>query len=86
MLKTFIEEKSIEARGVVAFFKCNQVDTDDIELYNPDNEDEVIGKFHTLRQQLDQDMDTCYAMSDFVAPKGTHKDYIGMFAVSAGFN
>ena len=24
-------------------------------------------------------------MSDFVAPKGTHKDYIGMFAVSTGF-
>jgi 5-methyltetrahydrofolate--homocysteine methyltransferase len=85
MLKSFMQEQSIEARGVVAFFKCNQVDTDDIELYSPDNEEQVVGKLHTLRQQQDQDLDTYLAMSDFVAPKGSHKDYIGMFAVSTGF-
>jgi cobalamin-dependent methionine synthase I len=36
---------------------------------------------------LDKDQDAFVAMADFVAPKeSTITDYIGMFAVSAGFN
>ena len=41
---------------------------------------------HTLRQQLDRDQDNFVAMSDFIAPKESARtDYVGMFAVSAGF-
>lgn len=42
--------------------------------------------FHTLRQQVDKDQDAFLAMADFIAPKSSGKtDYIGSFAVSAGF-
>merc|ERR1719310_1176659 len=45
-----------------------------------------LGTFHTLRQQEEREENTYYAMSDFIAPKSSGvKDYIGAFAVSAGF-
>lgn len=62
------------------------MDVDDIELYTDDSKETVLCKLHTLRQQLDRDQDHFVAMSDFIAPKESHlTDYIGMFAVSAGF-
>jgi 5-methyltetrahydrofolate--homocysteine methyltransferase len=86
MLKRIIDEKLIEARGVIAFYECNQVDHEDIEVYAGEGQEEVQGKFHTLRQQLDQDNDIYFSMADFITPKSVGKrDYIGMFAVSAGF-
>merc|ERR1712087_995851 len=58
---------------------------DDIEVYSTDGS-EVLGTFHTLRQQEEREDTTYHAMSDFVAPKSSgRKDYIGAFAVSAGF-
>jgi 5-methyltetrahydrofolate--homocysteine methyltransferase len=39
----------LEARAVVAFFPANTVDHDDIEVYNPENENQVLGRLHTLR-------------------------------------
>ena len=59
---------------------------DDIEVYKPDGSGVKLGTFHTLRQQEEREEATYYAMSDFVAPKTSGKtDYIGAFAVSAGF-
>jgi 5-methyltetrahydrofolate--homocysteine methyltransferase len=87
MLKQLINENLIEARGIIGFYPCNSNDKDDIEIYDPETSSNHIATLHTLRQQLEKDADNFLAMSDFIAPKTSEKtDYIGMFAVSAGFN
>lgn len=50
MLQKIIEGKWLEARAIVSFHAANTVDHDDIELYSPENEAQVVGKLHTLRQ------------------------------------
>jgi 5-methyltetrahydrofolate--homocysteine methyltransferase len=71
MLKKIIKNKWLEARGVIGFYPANTVDHDDIELYSPEGEKKVVGRLHTLRQQVDRDQDGFVAMSDFIAPKET---------------
>jgi len=33
MLRDLIDNKKIEARGVIGFYPCNAVDHDDIQIY-----------------------------------------------------
>eukprot|EP00357_Protocruzia_adherens_P031634 CAMPEP_0114982826 /NCGR_PEP_ID=MMETSP0216-20121206/6349_1 /TAXON_ID=223996 /ORGANISM="Protocruzia adherens, Strain Boccale" /LENGTH=1261 /DNA_ID=CAMNT_0002344719 /DNA_START=45 /DNA_END=3830 /DNA_ORIENTATION=+ len=83
MLSDIIENKKLTATAIIGLFEAN-ADGDDIEIYN--DKGEVIGTLYTLRQQADKDNSTFMAMSDFIAPKSAgYKDYVGMFAVSAGF-
>ena len=49
MLKKIIQNKSLKAHGVVAFYPANSVD-DDIEVY--DSNAEVVAVLHGLRQQV----------------------------------
>ncbi len=86
MLRKIIDNKWLEARGIIGFYPANTVDYDDIEVYHPQGDGQVLCKLHTLRQQIERDQDSFVAMADFIAPKesGIH-DFIGMFAVSAGF-
>lgn len=87
MLKDIIDNNLIEARGIIGFYPCNANEEDDIEVYDFDDPTKMAAKFCTIRQQLDKDQDAFVAMSDFIAPKKSGlKDYIGFFAVSAGFN
>eukprot|EP00485_Elphidium_margaritaceum_P001558 CAMPEP_0202687622 /NCGR_PEP_ID=MMETSP1385-20130828/3278_1 /ASSEMBLY_ACC=CAM_ASM_000861 /TAXON_ID=933848 /ORGANISM="Elphidium margaritaceum" /LENGTH=1417 /DNA_ID=CAMNT_0049342449 /DNA_START=17 /DNA_END=4270 /DNA_ORIENTATION=+ len=90
MLNEWMKDKTVEARGVVGFFKCNSNEEDDIEIY--DDDDSHIATLHGLRQQQQQqtpsvELQKFMCLSDFVAPKNAHKvrDYIGLFVVSAGF-
>jgi len=89
MLQEIIETNSIQLKGIIGFYPCNQVNEDDIQLFDPANEEAKtpIAKLHGLRQQLDMtSADHFLNMSDFVAPESTGRtDYVGMFAVSAGF-
>ena len=86
MLKEIIDKDLIEARGIVGFYPCNANEEDDIEVYDEIDCKTMKAKFATLRQQLDKDQDNFVAMSDFICPKKENKtDYIGFFAVSAGF-
>mmetsp|Transcript_42145 Transcript_42145/g.30885 ORF Transcript_42145/g.30885 Transcript_42145/m.30885 type:complete len:92 (+) Transcript_42145:489-764(+) len=88
MLNDIIEGGLIEARGIVGFYACNSNEQDDIEVYAGDGSDKsnILQKFFTLRQQEDRGQDQFLALSDFIAPKSSNRtDYIGMFAVSAGF-
>lgn len=86
MLKEIIDKNLIEARGIVGFYPCNSNEEDDIEVYDENDCKTLRAKFATLRQQLDKDQDAFVAMSDFICPKTSGKtDYIGFFAVSAGF-
>merc|ERR1719247_1675254 len=85
LLDEVIAKKQLQAHGVVGIWPANSVG-DDIEVYSPDGSGTKLGKFHTLRQQEEREDATYYAMSDFIAPKDSGKtDYIGAFAVSAGF-
>uniref|UniRef100_A0A7S3R8G4 Methionine synthase n=1 Tax=Dunaliella tertiolecta TaxID=3047 RepID=A0A7S3R8G4_DUNTE len=91
MLKDFMERKLVRLNAVVGFFPAASVG-DDIELYDPESEEDAMrggpvkAKFFGLRQQTEKDSsEPYYCVSDFIAPKGSGvKDYMGMFACSAG--
>ena len=84
LLKKMIDEKLIEARATFAFWPANQVNHDDIELY--DDAGEPIAMLHHLRQQIETaNGKPNLCLSDFVAPKDSGvTDYIGGFIVTAG--
>merc|ERR1719201_2456446 len=85
LIEEVVEKKMLTAKGVVGIWPANSVG-DDIEVYSPDGS-EVLGTFHTLRQQEEREDTTYHAMSDFIAPKSSgKKDYVGAFAVSSGFD
>jgi len=86
MLKSIIANKSLKAKGIIAFYPANSVN-EDIELYSDDTRTNKIATFFGLRQQAENDtLDTYYSLGDFIAPKETGiQDYLGLFAVSAGF-
>ena len=83
MLKKIFDEKWLTAKAVFGLFPANTVNDDDIEVI-ADSEKYI---FRTLRQQLKKrEGAPNFALSDFVAPKGTNiQDYIGCFCVTAGF-
>ena len=85
MLQTIIDEQWFEAKGVLGIFPANQIDEDDIELYN--KEGVALDKLLTLRQQSLKNVKAPnIALADFIAPKTAKKqDYIGLFSVTAGF-
>ena len=85
MLSKIIDKKWFVARGVLGIFRANQVNDDDIELY--DESGNVVEKLITLRQQtLKNNTTPNIALADFVAPKSSKiMDYVGLFCVSTGF-
>ena len=84
MLKRMIDEKLISAKAVLGFWPANQVDHDDIALY--DEQDQPIAKLHHLRQQgIKPDNKPSQSLADYVAPSGSGKrDYVGGFICTAG--
>jgi len=87
MIKSFIHNKTIEARGLVGLYPANSVG-DDIVVYKDETRSEVVATFYSLRQQSEKENpeEKFMALSDFVAPKSSGiADYVGMFVVSAGF-
>lgn len=85
MLTKIIEENWLKAHGVIGFFPANSVG-DDIEIYTDENRDQVLMKFHMLRQQTKKPTSKPnLCLSDFVAPKTSGiPDYLGGFAVTSG--
>lgn len=86
MLQLIISEKWLEARACFGLFPANSIG-DDIEIYNPQNQAEILGVQRTLRQQTKKaEGQPNLALADFIAPKSSGiTDYIGAFVVSAGF-
>ncbi|WP_457808066.1 methionine synthase [Kushneria sp. EE4] len=86
MLDKLIEERHIQARGVIGFWPANTVDHDVIEVYADESRSEVVQNLHHIRQQTTKNRDgLCYSLADFVAPKESGRaDWIGGFAVTAG--
>ena len=92
LLDKIVQEKLLEAKAVIGFFKANSINDDDVEVYNHSYESLDDGKttlttLNFLRQQNKKASNLPnIALSDFIAPKETGKDdYIGAFVVSCGF-
>ncbi|KQR95597.1 hypothetical protein ASG01_07080 [Chryseobacterium sp. Leaf180] len=85
ILKKIVEEKRLVAKAVFGIFKANSNETDDILIYDENDQEKV--KFLTLRQQVQKSKGKDYiALSDFIAPKSSGKtDYMGAFCVCTGF-
>ena len=85
LLEQIIFSEHLKANGVVGLYPAN-AEGDDIEVYSENSKNGVINVFHTLRQQMKKTKgEPNLALSDFIVPKESEaKDYIGMFAVTAG--
>jgi len=87
MLKTLIAEKWLTAKASLAFFPANSIG-DDVELYQDDSRQTVLETLRFLRQQTPKPPGKpALCLADYIAPKDSGvKDYIGLFAVTAGLN
>ena len=86
MLKKIVDEKWLEARAVWGVFPANQGTEDDIIIYANEERTTEKMRLQCLRQQLKKAPgQPNRSLSDFIAPVGK-PDFIGSFAVSAGFN
>jgi 5-methyltetrahydrofolate--homocysteine methyltransferase len=86
LLKKIVAEKLLVAKGALGFYPCHG-EGEDIVIYSDDDRTSEISRFFGIRQQAENvDPSKPYkALGDFVAPKESGvKDYIGLFAVSAG--
>ncbi len=85
LLQRIVSEKLLSARGVYGFWPANSLG-DDVEVYRDEERDEVVARFHFLRQQMQKPAgQSNYCLADLVAPKSSGKrDYLGGFAVTAG--
>jgi 5-methyltetrahydrofolate--homocysteine methyltransferase len=90
LLKKLIDGRWLTANGVIALLPANSVNDDDIEVYTDDTRSTVDFTYYNLRQQgvkpvVDGVQRPNQCLADFIAPKESGiKDYIGMFAVTAG--
>ena len=81
LLERVIAEKRFTARGIYGFFPAN-ADGDDIVVWNDEHRTSERTRFHTLRQQIKKESGKPNeALSDYVAPQGCGKDFIGGFVV-----
>ena len=88
MLAEIIQTGALTARAVVGVFAANSDGHDDITIYADDTRSKPLMNVHSLRQQQRKaGGQPNYALADFVAPADAGvRDYLGAFAVSAGFN
>ena len=90
LLKEIVKDGLLTTRAVYGLFPANSVG-DDVELYTDDSRTTVRTTFHFLRQQMSKPADQFnHCLADYIAPKGadaltTLSDYLGAFAVTAGF-
>lgn len=85
ILKRILDEKLLTAKAIFGIFKANSNDSDDILVFDENDNEKV--KFITLRQQAQRSKGKDYlALSDFIAPQSSGKtDYVGAFCVTTGF-
>jgi 5-methyltetrahydrofolate--homocysteine methyltransferase len=94
MLRRIVEGRWLTANGVVGFWPANSVDDDTIEVYADESRRDVLMRWSPLRMQTERPVvpgpdgrdvrRPNRSLADFVAPRGVRRDWIGMFAVTAG--
>jgi len=86
MLHRIIDEKLLVARAVLGFWPAQREGSDDVVLFKDESRHERLATLHFLRQQQQHaDRKPNRSLADFIAPAGGPPDWIGAFAVSAGF-
>ena len=87
LLDNIIDQDLIRAKGTYGIFPANSLPDDDVELYSSEKREGIISIFHMLRQQSKKSKDQHnLSLADYIAPKDSGlNDYLGAFAVSAGF-
>lgn len=85
-LDRIIREEILEARAVFGIFPAN-ARGDDIEVYTDESRKRVLTVFNMLRSQSEKTINRDHrSLADYIAPlESGIPDYIGAFAVSAGF-
>jgi 5-methyltetrahydrofolate--homocysteine methyltransferase len=84
LLDKIIAEDLIVANAVIGLYPANSVG-DDVEVYDNENQKNVLGTYHFLRQQSIHDGKPNLCLADYIAPKESGRtDYIGSFAVTTG--
>ncbi|MFM2066520.1 MAG: hypothetical protein RLZZ584_1429 [Pseudomonadota bacterium] len=91
LLQRAIEGRWLQANGVIQLLPANTVDDDVIEVYADEAREQVLLRWQPLRLQSERPVVDGMkrpnrSLADFIAPKGTKADYIGLFAVTAGLN
>jgi 5-methyltetrahydrofolate--homocysteine methyltransferase len=89
MLQRAIEGRWLTANGVMGLWPANTVNDDDIEIYADESRAQVLMTWRGLRMQSERPVvdgvpRPSRCLADFIAPKGTKPDYVGLFAVTAG--
>jgi 5-methyltetrahydrofolate--homocysteine methyltransferase len=94
LLRRIIEGRWLTASGVMGLWPANTVDDDTIEVYTDESRAEVLLRWSPLRMQTERPVvpdangvevrRPNRSLADFVAPRGTRPDWIGLFAVTAG--
>ena len=85
MLKRIIKENRLKSKAVFGIFPARTNENDEIEVYDPINKD-LLNKFICLRQQTVKSTNTPnLSICDFISSDENIDDYVGCFAVSAGF-
>ncbi|MBK7614759.1 MAG: methionine synthase [Burkholderiales bacterium] len=89
MLKKIIDGRWLQANGALALYPANTVDDDVIEVYADETRTEVLLRWAPLRMQSERPVVDGVkrpnrSLADFIAPKASKPDYIGLFAVTAG--
>lgn len=85
MLRQAIEGRWIEVHAVFGIFPA-AAENDDVLIYRDDTRQEIIARWHGLRQQQERPAGRPhYCLSDFIADAGSGvPDHIGAFAINAG--
>ncbi len=86
LLKEIVSEKRFRLGAVTGVWPANSIG-DDVEVYDHEGGNKVLGTFHFLRQQqTDADKNVYYCLADYIAPRGSGRaDYLGCFVVTAGW-
>jgi 5-methyltetrahydrofolate--homocysteine methyltransferase len=86
MLDQIIAGRKLTANGVIAFYPAQATESDDVTLYRDKDFKDKLVDLHFLRQQNKKAQNLPnFCLADLIAPASSgKKDYVGMFAVSAG--
>jgi 5-methyltetrahydrofolate--homocysteine methyltransferase len=87
LIQELIKNKSLQIKGILGIFPANSDDRETIKVYNSVENNKVLAEIHCLRQQIVKPNDKPnVSLADFILPESSGiTDYIGFFAVSAGF-
>jgi 5-methyltetrahydrofolate--homocysteine methyltransferase len=86
LLRELIDKRLVAAHAVYGFYPANS-EGDDIVVFTDDSRAKEVARFPMLRQQWEREGQTSFrSLADYVAPRESGvADYLGAFAVSAGF-